>query len=199
MPKFAANLSMMFQEIPNFLDRFDAAAKAGFKGVEFLFPYDFPPEAIAERLERNKLTQALFNLPPGDWSKGERGFAALPGREAEFSAALDKAIDYAKALECRTLHVMSGMIAPGADVKAMHRTFVSNLKIACDRTAKGGLTLVLEPINHRDIPGYFTNTTDQVKQIIDEVGATQLRLQLELYHMQVTEGDLTKRTERLFP
>ena len=108
-------------------------------------------------------------------------------------------IDYAKVLECRTLHIMSGMIAPGADVKAMHRTFISNLKMACDRTAKSGLTLVLEPINHRDIPGYFTNTTGQVEQIMKEVGAPHLKLQLDLYHCQVTEGDLTKRTERLFP
>jgi hydroxypyruvate isomerase len=117
----------------------------------------------------------------------------------EFSEALDIALDYAKTLECRTLHVMSGMILPGADTKAMHRTFVSNLKKACDRTAKSGLTLVLEPINHRDIPGYFTNTTTQVSEIIKEVGAPHLKLQLDLYHLQVTEGDLQKRTEKLFP
>ncbi|TBR26631.1 MAG: hydroxypyruvate isomerase, partial [Reyranella sp.] len=131
--------------------------------------------------------------------KGERGLAALPGREAEFAAAIDKALDYAQALECRTLHVMSGMIAPGADVKAMHRTFISNLRKICDRTAKMDITVVLEPINRRDIPGYFTNTTDQVKAIIDQVGAPHLRLQLDLYHLQVTEGDLQKRMERLFP
>src|SRR5258707_6449595 len=198
MPKLAANLSGIDQEV-QFMQRFDAAAARGFKAVEILFPYEAPAADIAAELKKHKLTQALFNLPPGDWSKGERGLAALPGRESEFSAALDKALDYAKALECRTLHVMSGMIAPGADVKAMHRTFVSNLKKACDRTAGSGLTLVMEPINHRDIPGYFTNTTDQVKQIIDEVGAPHLRLQLDLYHMQVTEGDLAKRTDRLFP
>ena len=126
-------------------------------------------------------------------------FVALSSREAEFTAAIDKALDYAQALECRTLHVMSGMIAPGADVKAMHRTFISNLRKICDRTAKMDITMVLEPINHRDIPGYFTNTTDQVRAIIDEVGAPHLRLQLDLYHLQVTEGDLQKRMERLFP
>ena len=165
MPKFSANLSMLFGE-HDFLHRFDAAAKAGFAGVEYIGPYDHEPEVVAARLKKNALTQVLFNLPPGDWSKGERGLAALPGREAEFSAALDKALDYARVLECHTLHVMSGMIAPGADTTAMHKTFVSNLKMVCDRTAKSGLTIVLEPINHRDIPGYFTNTTTQVKQVI---------------------------------
>jgi len=198
MPKLAANLSWIYQEVP-FLERFGAAAKHGFKAVEILFPYEATAAEIATELKKHKLTQALFNLPSGDASKGERGIAALPGREAEFAAALDKALDYAKALECRTLHVMSGMITPGADTQAMHNTFVSNLRMACDRTAKSGLTLVLEPINHRDIPGYFTNTTAQVEAIIKEVGAPHLKLQLDLYHLQVTEGDLQKRTERLFP
>jgi hydroxypyruvate isomerase len=192
MPKLAANLSWIYQEVP-FLQRFGAAAAHGFKAVEILFPYEAPAKDIAAELRKHKLTQALFNLPAGDASKGERGFAALPGREADFAAALDKV------LECKTLHVMSGMIAPGADTNAMHKTFVANLKKACDRTANGGLTLVMEPINHRDIPGYFTNTTAQVEAIIKEVGAPHLKLQLDLYHLQVTEGDLQKRTERLFP
>jgi 2-dehydrotetronate isomerase len=198
MPKLAANLSWIYQEVP-FLQRFGAAAAHGFKAVEILFPYEAPAREIAAELRKHGLTQALFNLPPGDASKGERGLAALPGREKEFAAALETALDYAKVLECRTLHIMSGMIAPGADVKAMHKTFVSNLKMACDRTAKSGITLVLEPINHRDIPGYFTNTTGQVEQIMKEVGAPHLKLQLDLYHCQVSEGDLTRRTERLFP
>src|SRR6185437_7450586 len=194
----SAASASIYQEVP-FLQRFGAAAAHGFKAVEILFPYEAPAADIAAELKKHKLTQALFNLPPGDWSKGDRGVAALPGREAEFAAALDKALDYARVLECTTLHVMSGMIAQGADVKAMHRTFVSNLKIACERTAGRGITLVMEPINHRDIPGYFTNTTDQVSRIIDEVRAPHLKLQLDLYHMQVTEGDLQRRTERLFP
>ena len=198
MPKLAANLSWIYQEVP-FLQRFRAAASHGFKAVEILFPYEAPARDIAAELKKHGLTQALFNLPPGDASKGERGLAALPGREAEFAAALETALDYAKVLECRRLHIMSGMIVPGADTAAMHKTFIDNLKNACDRTANSGLTLVLEPINHRDIPGYFTNTTAQVEKIIAEVGAPHLRLQLDLYHMQVTEGDLTKRTERLFP
>ena len=198
MPKLAANLSWIYQEVP-FLQRFGAAAAHGFKAVEILFPYEAPAAEIAAELRKHGLTQALFNLPAGDAGKGERGFAALPGREADFAAALDKALEYARVLDCRTLHVMSGMIAPGADTTAMHRTFVANLKMACDRTAKSGITLVLEPINHRDIPGYFTNTTAQVERIIAEVGAPHLRLQLDLDHLQVTEGDLQKRMERLFP
>jgi hydroxypyruvate isomerase len=198
MPKLAANLSWIYQEVP-FMQRFGAAAAHGFKAVEMLFPYEAPAADIAAELEKHRLTQALFNLPAGDASKGGRGVAALPGCEAEFSAALDTAMDYARVLGCTTLHVMSGMIPPGADTKAMHKTFVSNLKKAADRTAKSGLTLVLEPINHRDIPGYFTNTTAQVEAIIEEVGAPHLKLQLDLYHLQVTEGDLQKRTERLFP
>src|SRR5215813_7275854 len=185
MPKLAANLSWIYQEVP-FLQRFGAAASHGFKAVEILFPYEAPAEDIAAELKKHKLTQALFNLPAGDASKGERGFAALPGREADFKAALDTALEYAK------VRCIAVVTAPGADTKAMHRTFVSNLKMACERTANSGITLVLEPINHRDIPGYFTNTTDQVKQIIEEVGAPHLRLQLDLYHLQVTEGDLTK-------
>src|ERR1700730_10069969 len=140
MPKLAANLSWIYQEVP-FLQRFGAAAAHGFKAVEILFPYEAPAAAIAGELKKHKLTEALFNLPPGDWSKGERGLAALPGRETEFAAALETALDYAQVLECRTLHIMSGMIAPDADTAAMHRTFVSNLKKACDRTAKSGLTL----------------------------------------------------------
>ena len=198
MPKLAANLSWIYQEVP-FLQRFGAAAAHGFKAVEILFPYEAPAKDIAAELKKHKLTQALFNLPPGDWSKGERGIAALPGRDAEFAAALDKALEYAKVLECRTLYVMSGLIPAGGDATAMHKTFVANLKRACDRTANSGLTLVMEPINHRDIPGYFTNTTAQVEKIIAEVGAPHLKLQLDLYHLQVTEGDLQKRTERLFP
>jgi 2-dehydrotetronate isomerase len=198
MPKLAANLSWIYQEVP-FLQRFGAAAAHGFKAVEILFPYEAPAGDIAAELRKHKLTQALFNLPPGDPARGGRGVAAIPGCEEEFAAALEKALEYAKVLECSTLHVMSGMIAPGADTAAMHRTFVANLRKAADRTAKSGITLVLEPINHRDIPGYFTNTTAQVEAIIKEVGAPHLKLQLDLYHLQVTEGDLQKRTERLFP
>ncbi len=196
MIKLAANLSWLYQDIP-FLDRFAAAAGHGFKAVEFLFPYEFPAAEIAARLKQHGLTQALFNLPPGDWSKGERGLAALPGREAEFGKALDTALSYAEALQCRTVHVMSGLIAPGADQAAMHRTYVANIRRAAERCAKAGITVVLEPINRRDIPGYFLNTTTQAAQAIAESGASNVRIQFDTYHCQVTEGDLTRRAEAL--
>ena len=154
MPKFAANLSMMFQEIPNFLDRFDAAAKAGFKGVEFLFPYDFPPEAIAEKLEKNKLTLALFNLPPGDWAKGERGFAAIPGRQQAFMAAVETAIPYLRATKCKLIHAMAGLWSEGRDKIEALPAYIDNLRWAADRLAPEGVTAIIEPINTRDIPGY---------------------------------------------
>ena len=140
----------------------------GFTAVEFLFPYEFPAADIAAALKRHRLTQALFNLPPGDWGKGERGLAALPGREADFAAALDTARHYAQALECRRIHAMSGLITSGADLSLMRRTYIDNLKRAADRTAKDGLTLCLEPINRRDIPGYFLNTTSEAAAIIGD-------------------------------
>ena len=146
MPRFAANLSMMFNEHP-FLDRFDAAAKAGFTAVEFLFPYDHPPEAIAERLERNHLSLVLFNTVPGDWAGGERGLAALPGREQEFRDGVDKAIIYAKATRCPLVHTMAGLWPDGRDKEAGERVYIENLRWAADRVATAGLTAVIEPIN----------------------------------------------------
>src|SRR5665213_89611 len=169
---------MMFQEIPNFLDRFDAAAKAGFKGVEFLFPYEFPPEAIAERLERNKLTLALFNLPPGDWAKGERGFAALPGRQQAFMAAVETAIPYALATKCKTIHAMAGLWPDGRDKIEALPTYVDNLRWAADRLAREGITAIVEPINAA-------------------VGRPNLRLQLDLYHVQIMRGDLAPTIREL--
>lgn len=198
MIKLAANLSWLYQDIP-FLDRFAAAAAHGFKAVEFLFPYEFPADEIAKKLKQHGLTQALFNLPPGDWSKGERGLAALPGREAEFAQAVKTALSYARALSCRTIHVMSGLIAPGADEAAMHRCYVANVRKAAQRAAAEGLTVVLEPINRRDIPGYFLNTTTQAAKVIEEAGEKNVKIQFDLYHCQVTEGDLLKRGEKLLP
>ena len=151
MPKFAANLSMMFQDI-GFLDRFDAAARAGFNGVEFLFPYDHPPEAIAERLDKNRLTLALFNTVPGDWAGGERGLAALPGREQEFRDGVDTAIRYAKASGCHILHAMAGFWPEGRDKAEGERVYIENLRWAADRMMPDGLTAIIEPINTRDIP-----------------------------------------------
>jgi hydroxypyruvate isomerase len=186
MPRFAANLSFLFQDLP-FLDRFDAAAKAGFKAVEFLFPYEFPKAEIAARLKANGLTQALFNLPPGDWAKGERGLAALPGREAEFAKAVATALEYASALGCRTVHAMPGLRHHGAD----RRTYIANLKSAARLAAADGVTVIIEPINTRDIPGFFLNTTGEARAVIHEVGADNLRLQFDLYHRAIQEGDVT--------
>jgi 2-dehydrotetronate isomerase len=198
MPNFAANLSMMFQEV-GFLDRFAAAAKAGFRGVEFLFPYDFPAAEIGKRLRDHGLTQALFNLPPGDWAAGERGVAALPGREAEFRAGVAKAIEYAEALHCKTLHAMAGLWPAGKKKEEGQATYIANLQFAADEMAKHGITLVIEPINTRDIPGYYLNTTTEGIAILDRVARPNARLQLDLYHCQIMEGDLATRTRNLIP
>jgi hydroxypyruvate isomerase len=196
VPKFAANLSMMFQDL-GFLDRFDAAAGAGFKGVEFLFPYDHPPQAIAERLEQNRLSLALFNMPPGDWAAGERGIAALPGREREFREGVEQALDYAKATQCPIIHAMAGLVPAGHDRAESERVYVENLHYAVDRLAPEGITTVIEPINTRDIPDYFLNTTSQAMAIIRHVGRPHLHLQLDLYHVQIMEGDLAHRIRAL--
>src|SRR5207302_7613741 len=187
---------MMFQEV-GFLDRFDAAARAGFKAVEFLFPYEHPPETIAERLEKNRLTLALFNTVPGDWAGGERGLAAQPGRDQEFRDGVDKAILYAKASKCRLLHTMAGLWPTGRDKEAGERVYIDNLRWAADRMAAAGLTAVIEPINTRDIPGYFLNYTAQAMAIIDQVGRPNLKLQLDLYHVQIMEGDLATKVRTL--
>lgn len=196
MPKLAANLSMMFEETP-FLDRFAAAGTCGFTGVEFLFPYDFPADEIAARLERHHLTQVLFNLPPGDWAKGERGMAALPGREKEFMTSLERAIPYARATKCRRLHAMAGNWPAGRDRREGRAVFIANLRRAADRLAEEGVTLVIEPINTRDMPGYFLNTTGEAISVIEEAGRDNLKLQLDLYHCQIMEGDLATHVRRL--
>lgn len=184
MPRFAANLSFMFSEVP-FLDRFEAAAKAGFKGVEFLFPYEWPAQEIATRLKANGLAQALFNSPAGDFAKGERGLAALPGREAEFEVSIRTALDYASALSCPRIHVMPGLRHHGA-----HRpTYVANLRKAARMAAAQGVEVIIEPINQRDIPGFFLRTTDQARSVIHEVAEKNLGLQFDLYHRQIEEGD----------
>jgi len=198
VPNFAANLSMMFQEV-EFLDRFGAAAKAGFRGVEFLFPYDFKASDIADRLKTHKLTQALFNTPPGNWGAGERGLAALPGRESEFRDGVARAIDYAKATNCRTIHTMAGLWPAGKSKAEGEAVYVENVRYAADLAKKDGITVVIEPINTRDIPGYFLNTTTEGIGILDRVARDNARLQLDLYHCQIMEGDLAERTKRLMP
>jgi hydroxypyruvate isomerase len=196
MIKLAANLSMMFNEVP-FLERFSAAAECGFKGVEFLFPYEHPTRDVASALEDAKLTQALFNLPPGDWASGERGMAAIPGREREFAESVDLAIEYAGALHCPRLHVMAGLLPPDAALEDCERVFESNLRLAASKLAPRRIEAVIEPINHRDIPRYFLNTTRQALAVMDRVGAPNLKLQLDLYHCQITEGDLVHHVRDL--
>ncbi|KAB2846639.1 MAG: hydroxypyruvate isomerase family protein [Hyphomicrobiaceae bacterium] len=187
MPRFAANLSMMFNEVP-FLDRFKAAADAGFKGVEFLFPYEHPKEEMKRRLDEHGLEIALFNMPPGDFEKGERGLAALKGREEEFERGIHRALDYAKTLGCLRVHAMAGLRQGGAD----RATYINNLAKAARAFAPHAIDVLIEPINPRDIPGYFLNRTAEAKSIIDAVGASNLKLQLDLYHRQIVEGDLVQ-------
>ncbi len=198
MPRFAANLSMMYTEF-DFLDRFAAAAQDGFQGVEYLFPYAWPAEQIAERLRRHGLQQVLFNAPPGDWDAGERGLASLPGCEDEFRAGIAQALAYAAALDCPRVHVMAGLLPEGAD-RARHRaTYVANLRWACTEAEAAGRTLLLEPINTRDMPGYFLNRQDDAHALVAEVGAPNLAVQMDLYHCQIVEGDLTARLRRHLP
>jgi 2-dehydrotetronate isomerase len=196
LPKFAANLSFIFQEI-GFLDRFAAAAQCGFKAVEYLGAYDQPPETVAAALEKNGLVQALFNMPPGNWAAGERGIAALPGREAEFRAGVDQALVYAKATKCRLLHAMAGLQPAGTDRAEAERTYMANLHHAAERLAPEGITVIIEPINNRDIPGYFLNTTKQAMAVIERVAHQNLQLQLDLYHVQIMEGDLAQKIRAL--
>lgn len=196
MPKFAANLSFIFQEV-GFLDRFAAAAECGFKAVEYLAPYDHPPQTVARALSDNGLVQALFNMPPGDWAAGERGTAALPGREQQFRTGVDQALAYAKATKCPLLHAMAGLRPQGSDRAEARRVYAANLRWAADRLAPEGITVVIEPINTRDIPGYFLNTTTEAMAVIAEVGRPNLKLQLDLYHVQIMEGDLAHRIRAL--
>jgi hydroxypyruvate isomerase len=195
MPRFAANLSMMFTEVP-FLDRFAAAAAAGFQAVEFLFPYDHPPEVVAARLREAGLTQALFNMPPGNWEAGERGMAAIPGREAEFRANVAKALTYAQALGCKTLHAMSG-ITEGMDRAACEEAFVENFRYAADELAPHGITLLVEPINSRNMPGYFIAHQLEAVALVERVSRPNVQVQLDLYHAQIMDGDLSKLIEKM--
>ncbi len=195
MPRLAANLSMMYAEHA-FLDRFGAAARDGFQGVEFLFPYDFPAAEIRARLQDHGLSQALFNAPPGDWAAGERGIAALPGREDEFRRGLDLALEYAAALGNRRLHVMAGLVAPGSDRAAHREVYLRNLESAARASASAGVTIVIEPINPRDMPGFFLTRQDEAQAIRAEVGADNLRVQFDCYHCQIVEGDLAVKLRR---
>ena len=198
MPRFAANLTMMYNEHA-FLERFGAAARDGFKGVEFLFPYEHPPADIKARLEAHGLTQALFNAPPGDWTKGERGMASRPGREEEFRKSIATALEYARVLGNKRLHVMAGLIAPGED-RARHReAYLRNLSHAAGEAKSLGITVVIEPINTRDIPGFFLNRQDEAHAVCRDVGAPNLKVQMDLYHCQIVEGDLAMKIRQYLP
>ena len=191
MPRFAANLSMLFTE-QDFLVRFQAAANAGFHGVEYLFPYDYNSADIKAQLEANKLTQVLFNLPAGDWAGGERGIAILPERVEEFRAGVDKAIAYAKVLGNKQINCLAGIRPQGLDCASVEQTFVDNLKFAAEKLQAAGIKLVMEMINTRDIPGFYLNTTKQALAIRDKVASPNLFLQYDIYHMQIMEGDLAR-------
>ena len=192
MPRLAANLTMMYGEHP-FLDRFAAAAGDGFRGVEYLFPYEHPAIELRARLDAAGLEQALFNAPPGDWAKGERGLASLPGREEEFTRSIDKALEYARVLGNKRVHVIAGLIGPKDD-RARHRdVYVMNLSHAASLAASAGIMIVIEPINTRDIPGFFLNRQDEAHAVRAEVGAPNLRVQMDLYHCQIVEGDLAMK------
>jgi hydroxypyruvate isomerase len=198
VPRFAANLSMMFNEVA-FLDRFAAARAAGFEGVEFLFPYDYPAADLRSRLSGEGLTQVLFNMPPGDWTNGERGLACVPGRQVEFREAVKKALDYAAALECRQVHCMAGILPAGVSTTTATAVYAANLAWASEQAKPAGVRLVIEPINHRDMPGYFLNTQAQGAAIIEAIGNDRIGLQFDIYHVQTTEGDITKRMEQHMP
>lgn len=195
MPKFAANLSMLFTE-EEFLDRFKAAADAGFKGVEYLFPYDYRPEQIVERLEANGLTQVLHNLPAGDWGAGERGIACHPDRVEEFREGVDMAIEYAKALGCKQVNCLAGIQPQGVSQDQAREALIDNLRYAADKLAAENILLIAEPINTRDIPGFFLNRTEQALALFDSVGSDNLKLQYDIYHMQIMEGDLAPTIEK---
>jgi hydroxypyruvate isomerase len=193
MPRFAANLSMMYQEHA-FLDRFAAAAKDGFEGVEFLFPYEYDKHPLRARLVDHGLTQALFNAPPGDWAGGERGIASLPGREEEFKRSIATALEYAQVLGNTRVHVVAGLIGPNDD--RHHATYVQNLAYAAREAAGAGITIVLEPINTRDMPGFFLTHQAQAHAVCKEVGAPNLKVQFDLYHAQIMEGDLSVKLKQ---
>jgi hydroxypyruvate isomerase len=198
MPRLAANLSMLFNEV-DFLDRFDAAARAGFTAVEYLFPYAYPAADLKARLAANGLRQVLFNAPPGNWDAGERGLASLPGRQAAFRDGVRRALDYAATLECPLVHCMAGI--PGHDVApaTAAAVYAANLAWAVEQAATAQVRLVIEPINQRDMPGFHLSTMAQAAAVIAAIGPERLGLQFDIYHCQVTEGDLSRRIATHLP
>jgi 2-dehydrotetronate isomerase len=195
MLRFAANLSFLYGEYA-FPDRFAAAAKDGFTAVEYLFPYEYPARQVASWLQTHGLAQVLFNAPPGNWAAGDRGIASLPGREAEFRAGIQTALEYAQTLSCPRVHVMAGLQPSGVDRAAMRSVFIANLGWAAQQAAPAGVELLIEPINTRDMPGYFLNRQDDAHAIVDEIGSPALKVQMDLYHCQIVEGDVSMRLRK---
>lgn len=196
MPKFAANLSFLYQDLP-FLDRFAQAAKDGFGAVEYVSPYEFDKAEVANALKQAGIVQALFNLPSGNWGAGERGIGCLPDRVEEFRQGVDKAIDYAHALDCKTVNCLAGLAPAGSDSAALDRTLIDNLNYAAPRLADAGIDLVIEPINRRDMPTFHLATTDHAEAIMAGVTSPNLKIQYDFYHMQIMQGDLVPTFERL--
>jgi hydroxypyruvate isomerase len=197
MPQFAANLSMLFNEVP-FMERFEKAANSGFQAVEFLFPYAFSAQDIKQKLEQHKLKIVLHNLPAGDWDAGERGIACLPDRVAEFQDGVSKAIEYAKALGVKQLNCLAGKIPAGTDPDLLKKTFISNLAYAAAALKNADIKLLIEPINTFDIPGFYLSKTQQALDILKEVGSDNLFIQYDIYHAQRMEGELCKTMETNF-
>ncbi|MFC0178955.1 hydroxypyruvate isomerase [Thorsellia kenyensis] len=191
MPKFCANLTMLFNEV-DFLSKFEKAKQAGFTGVEYLFPYAYDKNQLADLLKENQLTQVLHNLPAGDWASGDRGIAIFPQRVNEFQEGVEKAIEYATALNCKQVNVLSGIAKESSQQAVHHETLVNNLKYAAKKLKEVGIKLLIEPINTFDMPGFFVNHTNQALELIKEVGSDNLFVQYDVYHMQRMEGELTQ-------
>jgi hydroxypyruvate isomerase len=192
MPKFAANLSFLFADQP-FPERFKKAAETGFKGVEYLFPYDYPAREVAEWLRENDLEQVLFNLAPGDWAAGERGLACLPQRQGEFAESVEQALNYAMVLDCKRLHCMAGLRPAGHEEAELEATYIANLRYAADRLATIGATVMLEPINSRiDMPGYWLDDMNKVFRLQTAVDRNNVKVQYDIYHAQIMAGDLAR-------
>ena len=197
MAKFAANLSMMFNEVP-FIQRFERAAQAGFSGVEYLFPYEEDADSIAFELQKHHLTQVLFNMPAGNWTAGERGMASIPGREDEFAQGVFTALKYANALGCKQVHAMAGKVDTKFTAEQQKACFIKNIQYAADVMAPHGIRVLIEPINTRDMPGYFLTTQKQAEALLPLIDRKNVFIQLDLYHCQIMEGDLVKTIERLW-
>jgi 2-dehydrotetronate isomerase len=198
MPRFAANLSMMYGEVA-FLDRFAAAARDGFVAVEFLFPYEYAPAQLADALRSNGLRQVLFNSPPGDSAKGARGVACQPGREAEFRAGVSRALDYAAALDCPRVHVLAGLVPADVEPRRVRATYLANLAWAAGQAASAGRDVLIEPLNPRDAPRYYLNRQDAAHAVVQELGVPNLKVQMDLYHVQISEGDVATKLRQYLP